>query len=190
VVTNAEKKILRFIEKPDEEAPSHWINAGAYILERSIIMQIPAGENVSIERQVFPTLLKNNQPLYGYMLKGYWNDIGTPQSYIAAHRDLLGGGNNWTRASNFRKRAVLVGAGSRVHSSVTLGGFVSIGRNCRIDEGATIADSVLLDGVVISKHARISGAILGSRCKIGSFAEIKEGAVVGDNSTLSDHSKC
>jgi len=36
----------------------------------------PAGTNISIERELFPTLVGHG--LYGYPASGYWMDIGTP----------------------------------------------------------------------------------------------------------------
>ena len=50
---------------------------------------IPPGENVSIERDVFPRLV--GEGLYGLLLDGYWMDIGTPERYLQASWDILEG---------------------------------------------------------------------------------------------------
>ena len=49
----------------------------------------PAGTNVSIERDVFPTLV--GRGLYGYEASGYWLDIGTPERYLQGTYDILEG---------------------------------------------------------------------------------------------------
>ena len=50
---------------------------------------IPPGENVSIERDVFPRLV--GEGLHGRPLDGYWMDIGTPDRYLQASWDILDG---------------------------------------------------------------------------------------------------
>ena len=63
------------------------INAGMYVLERSVLDLIPPGEEVSIERDVFPRLVGDG--LHGLRLDGYWMDIGTPERYLQASWDIL-----------------------------------------------------------------------------------------------------
>src|SRR5262249_21694558 len=73
-----DRTVREFVEKPSpEEGGTHLINAGAYILERDVLDGMaPAGTKISIEREVFPTLVGNG--LCGYAAAGYWMDIGTP----------------------------------------------------------------------------------------------------------------
>lgn len=76
-------RIVKFAEKAasaTNSAPSHYINAGIYVLEPEVLQRIPAAEKVSIERDVFPQLLDDGQ-LYGCYLKGFFVDIGTPEGY-------------------------------------------------------------------------------------------------------------
>ena len=83
-------EVLGFLEKPDpDEIDTDEVNAGAYVLERSVLDLIPAGRAVSIEREVFPRLV--GQGLYGRRLDGYWMDIGTPERYLQASWDILEG---------------------------------------------------------------------------------------------------
>ena len=77
--------------------PPYWINAGAYVLDRWFLDTVPYGR-VTIEREVFPQLVGHG--LYAWRCSGYWNDIGTPESYLAANMHLSGG-------------ATVVGAGAR-----------------------------------------------------------------------------
>ena len=76
--------VRQFVEKPSpDEIDTHLINAGAYVLERSVLDEMaPAGTRISIERDVFPRLVDHG--LYGYEAAGYWMDIGTPQRYLQA----------------------------------------------------------------------------------------------------------
>jgi len=78
------EKIIKFIEKPEKgEEPSNLINAGIYILDPKVLKMIPKGRFVSLEREIFPEIVKLGK-MYGYVLKDFWFDIGTPKSYKAA----------------------------------------------------------------------------------------------------------
>jgi NDP-sugar pyrophosphorylase family protein len=59
-----------------------WINAGVYLLHREVIERLPRGQPVSIEREVFPTLV--GRGLYGYRSRGRFLDVGRPESYQMA----------------------------------------------------------------------------------------------------------
>jgi len=80
--------VLEFLEKSGEAVPGE-INAGAYVLDRSVLDLVPAGRAVSIEREVFPRLV--GEGLCGLLLDGYWMDIGTPERYLQASWDILEG---------------------------------------------------------------------------------------------------
>ena len=80
--------VLEFLEKTGEEVPGE-VNAGAYVLERSVLDLIPPGREVSIEREVFPRLV--GEGLQALPLDGYWMDIGTPERYLQASWDILEG---------------------------------------------------------------------------------------------------
>ena len=85
-------RITAFVEKPPkDEAPTDEINAGTYLLEREILSLIPAGRNVSIERETFPEAIAQGKKLYAYTTSDYWIDLGRPEQYLAAHRDVLSG---------------------------------------------------------------------------------------------------
>ena len=120
-----------------------------YALERSVLDLIPPGENVSIERDVFPRLVGGG--LHGLLLDGYWVDIGTPERYRQASWDIL---ERRVRDPGRAHRAgVLVGAGAEV------GGRRRSARGscrpgCRVGAGAEIRDSVVLDGCTVGEGAR------------------------------------
>lgn len=69
----------------EEKGASHgagWVNAGIYCLSRSVLEGIPAGRSISIEREVFPSLIGNG--LFGFASDARLLDIGTPESYAQA----------------------------------------------------------------------------------------------------------
>ena len=66
---DAQDRIMRFVEKPaPNEVFSHWVNAGIYVLEPTVLDAIPAGRVVDFGRDVFPAMLAAGDALYGYRM--------------------------------------------------------------------------------------------------------------------------
>ncbi len=173
VRTDADGEVLEFTEKTGEAVPGE-INAGMYVLERSVLDLIAPGEEVSIERDVFPRLV--GAGLRGLRLDGYWMDIGTPERYLEASWDILEGRVE-TRVEPTAP-GMLVGAGAEVADSATVGPRVVLGEGCRVEPGAAVRDSVLLQGCVVGESASVSGSILSSGVEVAAGANL-EGAVLG-----------
>jgi len=90
VITREDGSIERFLEKPTwGQVFSDTINAGIFVLEPEIFDYIPTGEAVDFSNEVFPKLLANARPLYGAVADGYWEDVGTLEAYVRAHKDVL-----------------------------------------------------------------------------------------------------
>ena len=173
-------RITRFVEKPAPgEAPSRLINAGHYLFEPEILDRIPAGREVSIEREVFPALAATG--LHGFPFDGYWSDAGTLDGYLAATRLLLANGgaavHSGAKLSKARiDGAVLVPEGAEV--SGRLGPDVVMGARCRVDS-ATVSNSVLLEGASIEAGAVVRGSIIGEDSSVGPGATVED-SIVGD----------
>jgi mannose-1-phosphate guanylyltransferase len=173
VHSGPEGAVLEFLEKTGESVPGE-VNAGMYALERSVLDLIPPGENVSIERDVFPRLV--GEGLHGLCLHGYWMDIGTPERYLQASWDILEGRVE-TRVQPTAP-GMLVGSGSELATGAVIGPRAVLGPDCRVAEGAEVRDSVLLAGCRVGEGARVLGSILSAGVEIAPGA-ILEGAVVG-----------
>jgi len=175
VHSGPEGEVLAFLEKTGEAAPGE-VNAGMYVLERSVLDLIPPGENVSIERDVFPRLVGDG--LHGLLLDGYWVDIGTPERYLQASWDILEGRVR-TRVEPTAP-GVLVAAGAEVAEGAAVGPRAVLAPGCRVGAGAEVRDSVLLDGCEVGEGARVVGSILSPGANVPAGAEV-EGAVAAAN---------
>jgi mannose-1-phosphate guanylyltransferase len=178
VRTGAAGEVLDFTEKTGEAVPGE-INAGMYVLERSVLDLIPPGEEVSIERDVFPRLV--GEGLHGLRLDGYWMDIGTPERYLEATWDILEQRVD-TRVQPTAP-GMLAGPGAEVADGAKVGPRVVLGRGVRVEAGAEVSDSVLLDGCVVGAGARVSGSILSAGVAVADRARL-EGAVVGSGESV------
>jgi mannose-1-phosphate guanylyltransferase len=165
--------VLDFTEKTGKAVPGE-INAGAYVLERSVLDLIPAGREVSIEREVFPRLV--GEGLQALPLDGYWMDIGTPERYLQASWDILEG----RVATRVRPTApgVLVDAAAEVDPEAAVGPRAVVGPGCAVAAAAELRDSVLLAGCTVGEGARVLGSVLAPGVAVEPGA-VLEGAVVG-----------
>jgi mannose-1-phosphate guanylyltransferase len=166
--------VLEFLEKTGERKPGE-INAGMYVLERSVLDLIAPGENVSIERDVFPRLV--GEGLHGLLLDGYWVDIGTPERYRQASWDILEGRVE-TRVEATAE-GVLVDSSAAVDPGATVGPRAVIGPGCQVAAGAEVVDSILLAGCSIGEGARVKNSIFSPGAEVPAGAAI-EGAVAGE----------
>jgi NDP-sugar pyrophosphorylase family protein len=84
-------RILSFNEK-NSKVKNCLINAGAYIFDKSVFSLMPAASEFSLEFDFFPRMAKKK--IFGYIYRGYFIDIGTPDRYIKAKKYLLNYGRN------------------------------------------------------------------------------------------------
>jgi mannose-1-phosphate guanylyltransferase len=175
VPTDGDGRVLGFLEKTDEPAPTNRINAGSYVLERELIERIPPGRAVSFEREIFPSVV--GAGLYSFDADGYWIDIGTPERYLEATYDLLAG----RVASDLPPRDE---TGSLVLESCLLSGArigpqVVLGRRCSVGSGASVERAVLHDGVAVGPDAVVRECVLGEGARVGGAVRVDPGVVVG-----------
>jgi NDP-sugar pyrophosphorylase family protein len=81
VTVDKDEHITRFEEKTSGSEPG-WINAGIYLIKKSLAASIPADKNYSLEHELFPSLA--GKKLLGYRCQAPFIDIGTPESYARA----------------------------------------------------------------------------------------------------------
>ncbi|MGA8533129.1 MAG: NDP-sugar synthase [Candidatus Tumulicola sp.] len=190
--------VSAFVEKPPrEQAQTNEINAGTYLLEPEVLDMIPPARNVSIERETFPNLIAGGKHLYAYTTADYWIDVGRPEHYLAAHRDILIG------AMPLKVEPGLTGAGCEalrghpgvvppvhaaddviVDATAVIGPNVVLGKGCSLGARVVIRDSVLWDRVSVGPGAHIEEAIIASGATIGPEAKIGKGSVIGHDVTI------
>ncbi len=176
--------IQRFTEKPKrEDATSNWINAGTYILEPEVLEYIPAGQHYMVERGLFPILLAEGKPLYGYRTGAYWLDIGTPAKYLQAQEDLLAGRLKLYLApeGELLWDRVWAGEGTFVHSEARIAGPVVLGKGCKVGPGVSITGPVILgDGCQVCEGAQLERLVAWNGVEFGAKSQCKECLIAND----------
>ena len=169
-----EGRIRRFVEKPAPgQAPSNLINAGCYVLNHTVLDQIPSNREVSIEREVFPALC-NSAKVIGWEHQGIWVDTGTPASFLEAHHALL----TKMRKSQF------IGEETQIASSAIIGSNVTIGKRAVIGPQTRLTNTVIFDDAIVGEGAIINEAIIGQGVVIGKDLRLEKHVIIGDGAII------
>src|SRR5690349_7318529 len=133
VITREDGMIERFLEKPTwGQVFSDTINTGIYVLEPGIFDYIAPNEVVDFSGDVFPAVLDQGLRLFGHIVDGYWEDVGTVEAYRAAHEDILAGRVHLDHTGFRVREGVWYGEGTDVSPGAIVEGPVLIGDNSRV----------------------------------------------------------
>ncbi|MGQ0616675.1 MAG: sugar phosphate nucleotidyltransferase [Acidimicrobiia bacterium] len=206
VITNEDGTIERFLEKPTwGQVFSDTINTGIFVLEPEIFDFIAPGVSVDFSSEVFPRLLEKSQPLYGAVAEGYWEDVGTLDAYVGAHKDVLDGKVEVDIPGFRLEHGVWLGEGAEVHPEAKVEGPAVIGENCRIEAGARLGEYAVLgsnvrvregadlervvihDNTYLGQGSRLRGTVVGRRCDLRTGVRCEEGVILGDESFVGDN---
>ena len=203
ILTEKDGRVTRFLEKPSwDMVVAKTINAGIYVVDPKIFEKVPAGKEFSFERQLFPSLLEEGAPIYGYLSDSYWIDIGNPEKYKEAHQAILRGevavkifgsrihgkfwlGKETSPGSDVRfggpsviGEKVKIGSETEIRDYVVTGDRVSIGESCFLDR------AIVWKGTRIGNRVSLNDCVVGSNCVIEDEVEIGHGAVIADGSVI------
>ena len=200
VETTADGRVKRFIEKPPRaEAPTNLINAGIYLLEPEVLLNVPRGTPYMFEHHLFPSLLAEGASVYGYPTNDYWIDIGTPEKYRQVQYDLLEGkcvsslcqrimgseakpkARRDVHGSAVVEGPVVIGANCSIGAGAHIKGPSVVGDNCLISESAVVDRAIIWRNVLVGKGASVRESVVGNDCSLGDGSTIEPGSVIGDN---------
>jgi glucose-1-phosphate adenylyltransferase len=186
-------RVTDFIEKP-ANPPSNLVSMGVYVFSWPFLREILSPERVDFGRDVLPQMVAGGRCVYAYEFGGYWEDVGTVESYWRASIDLLGDepgidlyDRGWLIYTRSEERApALVRPEAHVERSMVSHGCVIEGTversvlspGVRVGRGALVRDSIVMFDTVIGAGAVLDRAIVDKECVIG------DGAVVGHGEDL------
>ncbi|HEU0131637.1 MAG TPA: NDP-sugar synthase [Mycobacteriales bacterium] len=179
VPTDDGGRVTAFLEKMPQPVTNR-INAGCYVFAPSVLDAIPAGRPVSVERETFPALLSSGALVYGHVDRSYWLDLGTPAAFVTGCRDLVRGVVP-SAALPGPAGESLVLDGAVVEGEAT--GGSTVGRGARVGVDAYVDGSVLFDGAVVERGARVTRSVVGRGAHVGA-GTVLDGVVVGDEARI------
>jgi glucose-1-phosphate adenylyltransferase len=186
-------RVTAFIEKP-AEPPSNLVSMGVYVFSWPALREVLRPDRIDFGRDILPGMVNDGQRVYAYEFGGYWEDVGTIESYWRTNLDLLSddpgidlndlGWLIYTRSEE--RPPAQIGADAVVRRSMVSHGCVIEGTvehsvlspGVRVGAGAVVRDSIVMFDTVVDQGATVDRAIIDKNCSIG------PGAVVGEGDDL------
>jgi mannose-1-phosphate guanylyltransferase len=159
-------QVTDFLEKM-ENPITNTINAGCYIFNPQVIQEIELGKVVSVEREVFPNLLKRGKVVQAFVDDSYWLDMGTPKALLKGSQDYVGNND------------FIVGDNSNISTSAKITGGSAIGNNVTIGANVEITSSIVRDGVTISENAILESVFIEANTTVAEKTKAKGAYLAG-----------
>jgi glucose-1-phosphate adenylyltransferase len=191
-----EDSIVRFWEKPKEPI-GNLASMGIYVFNRQALFDSLREDSDKRERldfgqSVIPWLINSDARVYAYRYQGYWQDVGTIQSYWEANMDLLADlpslnlyDPDWVMHTRSEERPpVKVMEGSHVDRSLLSNGCIIIrgsvvhsvlSPGVIVKAGAVVRDSIIMNDTVIEEGSVVDRCIIDKEVVIGPNSRIGDG---------------
>src|SRR5687768_14247032 len=182
IIVDDDGRIQRFLEKPTwGQVFSDTVNTGIYVMEPEVLDRVAPGEVVDWSGDVFPQLLSEGAPLFGYVADGYWEDVGTHESYLRAQADVLSG-KVQAKIDGFEvSPGVWQAEGAEVDPDAVLKGPLFIGDYAKVEAGAELREhTVVGSNVVVKSGAFLHRAVVHDNVFLGPQSNLRA-CVVGKN---------
>ena len=193
ITTDKHDRIVKFTEKP-KQPDSNLASMGIYIFNWQTLRKAlnedeqTKGSEHDFGKNILPMLLYEGKRIFSYRFQGYWQDVGTIESYYEANMELL---KEQPRCNIYNPKHPIfsnnemlppqyIGARAKVHNCLVGNGCTILGeiRNSVIapgvfvDRGAKVEESILLPNAKILNKAKICKAIVGEEATVEPFSVI------------------
>ena len=156
------------------------INVGVNLFEPRVWeAYIPPSQPYELGPQLYPDLIASQERVWGFPLRGYWADIGTPDQYLKTHQEILnqrlrpyllgrerdpgiwGEGEVSLHPTAQLQAPVYLGRKTQIQAHAQVGPHAVLGEEVIVGPGGIITHSVLMAGVTVPSGARVQHQIWG-----------------------------
>jgi glucose-1-phosphate adenylyltransferase len=183
-------RVVDWQEKP-RQPKSDLASMGVYVFTKRALRRWLTDDRPDFGSHVIPAMLEGNARVFGYRYEGYWQDVGTIQSYWEANLSLLVDrpeldlyDKDWLIHTRSEERApAKIGPTAQVHRSLVSHGCVIDGTvvnsvlspGVQVEVGAVIRDSIVMFDTIVRSGAIIDRSIIDKEVVVGPGAVIGEG---------------
>jgi glucose-1-phosphate adenylyltransferase len=187
---DADDRVTAFVEKPARPL-SNLVSMGVYVFSWPALRAALSPSRIDFGRDVLPGMIAEGRRVAAYRFDGYWEDVGTVETYWRANLDLLRPepgidlyDRDWLIYTRSEERApALIGAEARVTSSLVSHGCVVEGTvidsvlspGVHVGRGAIVRESIVMFDTEIGPDAVVDRAIIDKECLVGGGAQIGAG---------------
>ncbi|MEX0270077.1 sugar phosphate nucleotidyltransferase [Leptolyngbyaceae cyanobacterium UHCC 1019] len=208
VITDENYRICRFLEKPSSsEIFSDTVNTGIYILEPEVLKYLPENHESDFSKDLFPLMLQEGEPMFGYIADGYWCDVGHLDAYREAQYDGLFrkvkldfayeermpgvwiGQNTYLDPTAQIEAPAMIGSNCRIGARVLIEGGTVIGDNVTVGAEANLKRPIVWNGAIVGEEAHLRACVIARGTRVDRRAHVLEGAVVGPLSSIGEEAQ-
>jgi mannose-1-phosphate guanylyltransferase len=143
---------------------------GVQVVDRKIFRYIPAQGPYDLVQAWREALAAGERLAYHTVSGPFWQDLGTPANYLAAHRRLLAGASPRLAGYFPGLSDPLMAPGARIGAGARFGGGVCLGSNVTVGEGAALKNAVIWDRATIRANVELED------CIVAAGVEVKDSA--------------
>jgi glucose-1-phosphate adenylyltransferase len=188
--TDDDGRVTAFVEKPPNPT-SNLVSMGVYVFSWAVLRDILSPERVDFGRDLLPWLVEAGRRIQAYEYRGYWQDVGTVESYWRTNLDLLSDAPGielndlgWLIYTKSEERPpARIGPEAQVSRSMVSHGCVVDGAvehsllspGVQVGRGAVVRNSIVMFDSVVEAGAVIDRSIVDKECVIGRGATVGSG---------------
>lgn len=199
-------KITKFEEKPKKTSSSQ-ASMGIYVFSADVLyeaLETLNMDNLDFGKHVIPYLIKKEgTEVFGYKFSGYWQDVGTLDSYLETSLDLLHNKNEtldlyeeewkiYTRSEELPP--VRVGKKAHIENALISNGSIIEGTvinsilspGVYVGKNAIVKDSIIMNNTQIHDNSYIENSILDKKVQVGFNTKIGFGDDYTPNKEIPD----
>jgi glucose-1-phosphate adenylyltransferase len=182
--------VVDWQEKP-KQPKSDLASLGIYVFSKRALLAWLDDDRPDFGADVIPAMLAGGARVFGYRFDGYWQDVGTVESYWQAQMDLLDEhpaldlyDKDWLIHTRSEERApARIGPTASVHRSLISHGCLIAGTversvlspGVRVDPGAVVRDSIVMFDTIVRAGAVVDHSIIDKEVSIGPNAVVGMG---------------
>lgn len=191
------ERVVKLVEKPGGRI-SPLVNAGIYVFSPEIFDAIgrtpKSGRGEYELTSSINLLIQDGKPVRGVEVKGLWEDVGTPWSYLDANRAALDlmkgevkgevephvmvkgklylGEGSVVLSGSYIEGPVYVGENSVVGPNAYLRAYATIGDGCRVGNAVEVKNSIIMDNTKVPHLSYVGDSIIGRNCNLGAGTKV------------------
>lgn len=196
-------RILRIAGRPGPDTGARRYHfTGIHILEPAIFREIPPSVRSEINREIYPRLIEAGARISGYVHRGFWRELGTPQRYLQGSLDLLERGDaGYLQKGRLREGVYSFSPPSALRGTIeplflagegldmagdTFAAGVILGNQVRLLRRSSLIRSILWDGVTVGEGSSLEECIVGSGIRIPEGTRLSRKMILDEGAYLGD----
>ncbi len=206
--TTPDGRVTGFKEKP-RRATSRLASMGVYLFDRDSLVRWLVEDAAMPDsghdfgKDILPRLVARGEPVYAHRFEGYWQDVGTLDSYYHTNLDFLKpeppldlSDPDWVIHTQSADRPPVrfeAGGGARcsfIANGCRIAGHVEnsmLFPGVIVEAGAVVRDSIVMHDTIVGRGAELDHAIVDKQVRVGEGAVLGHGPADVPNRACPDH---